>query len=233
MAEVTIFIAFFAGILSFLSPCILPIVPGFLAYLSGTSIKDSGNQRMLLFLNSLMFVIGFSAVFALLGVLLNTLLSGLSSSVQEWLSRIAGILILIFAFYILGLIKIPFLEVERKVHVKKRFGSTYITSFLFGAAFAVGWSPCVGAILGSVFALAIKNPVSAFSMLMAYAIGMGIPFLVVGLFASDAIKLIRKSGTFLKYFNIIVGILLLILGVLVFTNNLSLAAAWVPGGALL
>src|SRR3989338_7702518 len=156
MVEVSLIAAFIGGIVSFLSPCVLPLIPGFLAYLSGTSLGDtSSSARVKMFLNSLFFVLGFSVVFALLGVLLNTILSQSSYLIQEWLGRIGGIIIIIFALYLLGLLKLPFLEKEHKINVKKRFSITYVTSFVFGAAFAVGWTPCVGAILGAVLALAI------------------------------------------------------------------------------
>lgn len=225
MVEPTVIVAFIAGLVSFVSPCVLPLIPGFLAYLSGTSTTQKG-ARIKMFLNSVAFVVGFSVIFALLGVLLNTVLERVSYTVQTWLSRIGGVIIILFALYILGLIKISFLEREHKIAVKKKFSVTYVTSFVFGAAFAVGWTPCVSAILGSVFALTVTKPGLAFVLLMSYAIGLGIPFLLVGLFTTQAVALINKSATFLKYFNIIVGILLLILGILVFTNKLNVVANW-------
>lgn len=232
MVEPTIIVAFFAGIVSFVSPCVLPLIPGFLAYLSGTSTGQQG-ARLKVFLNSVAFVLGFSVIFALLGVLLNTILERVSYNVQTWLSRIGGIIIILFALYILGLIKINFLEREHKIAVKKKFSVTYVTSFVFGAAFAVGWTPCVSAILGSVFALAVTKPGLGFILLMSYALGLGLPFLLVGLFTGKAIALINRSATVLKYFNIVVGILLLILGILVFTNKLNVVANWFFAASLL
>jgi cytochrome c-type biogenesis protein len=223
MVETTAVVAFFAGLISFASPCVLPLIPGFLAYLSGTAENGKG-ARAKTFLNSASFVLGFSVVFALLGVLLNTVLESVSYSVQTWLSRIGGLIIMMFALYVLGLIKIGFLEREHKFHVKKKFSISYVTSFVFGAAFAVGWTPCVSAILGSILALAVTKPGIGFVLLMSYALGLGLPFLLVGLFSAQANALISKSETFLKYFNTIVGILLLALGVLVFTNKLNLVA---------
>src|SRR3989344_3235882 len=221
MVEVSIAIAFIAGVISFISPCVLPIIPGFLAYLSGTAATDE-NARLKIFLNSVAFVVGFSFIFALLGVLLNTVLERVSYNVQTWLSRLGGVIIILFALYILGLIKISFLEREHKLKVTKKFSITYVTSFVFGAAFAVGWTPCVSAILGSVLALAVSNPGMSFFLLMMYTLGLGLPFLAVGLFSEQAIKWINKSQKFLKYFNIIVGIFLIILGILVFTQTLNL-----------
>jgi len=225
MVEPTVIVAFIAGIVSFVSPCVLPLIPGFLAYLSGTSTTQEG-ARIKMFLNSVAFVAGFSLIFALLGVLLNTVLERVSYNVQTWLSRIGGVVIILFALYILGLIKVSFLEREHKIAVKKKFSISYVTSFVFGAAFAVGWTPCVSAILGSIFALAITKPGLSFVLLLSYALGLGIPFLLVGLFTEKATRLINKSATFLKYFNIVVGILLLVLGILVFTNKLNVVANW-------
>lgn len=222
MADPTIILAFIAGLISFLSPCVLPLIPGFLAYLAGTKV---GKSRLKVFMNSVMFVLGFSSIFAILGVLLNTTLQSISFQVQVWLSRIAGIIILIFAFYILGLIRIKFLEKEHKFRIKS-FSISYITSFFFGAAFAVGWTPCVGAVLGAVLALTITKPGIAFFLLLSYALGLGLPFLLVGAFTAQALRLINKYQRFMKYFNLVVGILLLILGILVFTNNLTLIANW-------
>ena len=223
MVEISIIVAFVAGFVSFVSPCILPLIPGFLAYLSGTSSNES-NPRMMTFLNSVAFVLGFSLVFALLGVLLNTVFENVSYTVQEWLSRAGGLIIILFGMYVLGLVKIPFLEREHKLAVKKKFSITYVTSFVFGATFAVGWTPCVSAILGSILALAITQPGTGFILLMSYALGLGIPFLIVGIFTAQANAFIGKSTTFLKYFNIVVGILLLVLGILVFTNKLNVVA---------
>ena len=232
MVEPTIIVSFIAGVLSFASPCVLPLSPGFLAYLSGTSTGQQG-ARLKIFLNSVAFVLGFSVIFALLGVLLNTILERVSYNVQTWLSRIGGIVIILFALYILGLIKINFLEREHKLAVKKKFSITYVTSFVFGAAFAVGWTPCVSFILGSIFALAVTKPGISFILLLSYALGLGIPFLLVGLFTTQAVNIIRKSETVLKYFNIVVGILLLILGILVFTNKLNVVANWFFAASLL
>jgi len=174
-----------------------------------------------IFVNSIFFVLGFSVIFSLVGVLLQSVLADVSVTVQAWLGRIGGVVIILFGVYLLGLIKIPWLEREHKLKVKKKFRSSYVTSFVFGAAFAVGWTPCVGAILGAVLTLAIAQPTSAFFLLLAYSIGLGIPFLLVGLFTNQAQKFISKAGRWLKYFNYVFGVVLIGLGILVFTNQLS------------
>lgn len=223
MSEVSYTIAFIAGLVSFLSPCVLPIIPGFLAYLAG-SATDGQINRKEVFLNSLFFVIGFSVVFAALGVMLSTILSNIAYDVQIWLSRIGGLIIIFFGLYLTKLIKVPWLDREHKLSVKVKFKSKYVTSFLFGFAFAAGWTPCVGAALGAILALAATNPATSFSLLLFYALGLGIPFLIVGLFTGQAIKVIQKFEKLLKYLNISFGVLLILLGILVFTQYLNLVA---------
>ena len=126
MAEVTLIVAFLAGLVSFLAPCVLPLIPGFLAYLAGTSLEKT--HRWEIFANSFFFVLGFSAVFAVLGVLLNTILTNVAYDVQQWLSRIGGVIIIFFGLYLTGLIHIPFLEREHKFAITTRFKSRYLTS---------------------------------------------------------------------------------------------------------
>ncbi|MBI5390521.1 sulfite exporter TauE/SafE family protein [Candidatus Woesearchaeota archaeon] len=226
MATLTLIAAFIAGLISFASPCILPLVPAFLAYLSGATLQEGEEQRKQgnVFLHSVMYVLGFSTIFAVLGILLNSFLSTVAYDVQLWLSRIAGVVIIMFGLFLLGLLRFSFLEQEHILHVKQRFKLGYVNSFLLGAAFAVGWSPCVGAVLGSIYALAVSQPSMSFALLLAYALGLGVPFLIVGLFSEKALAWIEKSRRFLKYFNIVVGIMLIILGILVFTQSLNLIA---------
>ncbi len=223
MEQVNIAIAFFAGVVSFLSPCVLPIIPGFLAYLAGGSVNQ-GVSRREVFLNSLFFVLGFSVVFAALGVLLNSILQTIAYDIQIWLSRLGGLIIIFFGLYLTKIIKIPFLDRDHKLAVKHKFHSRYLTSFLFGFAFAAGWTPCVGAALGAILALAATSPGSSFYLLFAYALGLGLPFLVVGLFMARATRFISHFGRILVYINIFFGIILIILGILVFTQSLSLVA---------
>lgn len=221
MLDVPIFLAFTAGLVSFLAPCVLPLIPGYLAYLSGTTLDQSDQRRWEIFLNAVFFVLGFSLVFATLGVLLNTVLEAVAYDVQVWLGRIGGILVIFFGLYLTGLIKLPFLQSEYKIRITHQFSSRYLTSLIFGAAFAAGWTPCVGAVLGGILGLATTQPGSAFSLLLAYSLGFGIPFLIIGLFAGQASRFISKIGPGLRYVNIVFGIILIILGILIFTQNLA------------
>ncbi len=224
MFSISIPVAFLAGLVSFLAPCVLPIIPGFLAYLAGVGGTGDGaasTPRRDIFLNSVFFVLGFSVVFALLGVLLNTVLATFAYSVQIWLSRVGGALIMFFGLYLVGLIHLSFLDRPHVFRVGSTNRSKFITSFLFGLAFAAGWTPCVGATLGAILGLAAVSPGSAFSLLLSYALGLGVPFLFVGLFAGEASRFIAKYERFSKAVNIVFGALLIIIGILVFTGNLS------------
>jgi len=174
-----------------------------------------------IFIASIFFVLGFSVVFSIVGVLLQSVLANVAGPVQIWLGRIGGAIIILFGIYLLGLINIPFLQQEHKLHVKKRFHSMYLASFIFGAAFAVGWTPCVGAVLGAILTLAITQPGTAFLLMMSYSLGLGIPFLLVGLFTNQAQKLISKAGRWIQYLQYVFGVILIALGVFVFTNQLS------------
>ncbi|MBI4152968.1 sulfite exporter TauE/SafE family protein [Candidatus Woesearchaeota archaeon] len=174
-----------------------------------------------IFTSSVFFVLGFSVVFSLLGVLLQTVLSSVGYTVQTWLARIGGVIIILFGLFLLGLFKPRFLTIEHKLRVTRKFKSHYLASFVFGAAFAVGWTPCVTAALGAILALAATQSASAFILLMTYTLGLGVPFLLVGLFTEQAKHLIDKAGRFVKYLEYVFGVVLIVLGVFVFTNQLA------------
>jgi len=223
ISELSILVALAAGLVSFLSPCVLPIIPGFLAYLAGESSTGDRN-RLNTFLASVFFVLGFSSVFALLGVLLNTLLSQVAYDAQIWLARVGGIIIIFFGLYLTGLIRIKYLERDHKVLVKRKFSSRHLTAFVFGAAFAAGWTPCVGAALGAILGLAATAPGSAFWLLLVYALGLGIPFLIIGAFASEAGRFMERFAKAAKYITVLFGGILIVLGVLIFTQKLAVLA---------
>ncbi len=233
MVDSSIVISALAGAGSFFSPCILPILPAFVSYLSGTTlneIQDSSGQslklkrstRLNIFLNTVYFVLGFSLVFALLGVFLNSVLLSAGVSFQNVLTSVGGLVITGFGVYLILSTKLRRLNFEKKFTSIPKFKTSYITSFVFGAAFAAGWTPCVGPILGSTLTLSATAPGAAYNSLLAYSLGLGIPFLVTSIFFSQATSVIRKMVKHLKYFNPAMGIMLIILGILVFTNNLSI-----------
>ena len=233
MLESGILVSALAGAGSFFSPCILPILPAFISYLSGTTINEIQNTaceslslrkstRLNIFLNTVYFVLGFSLVFAVLGVVLNSVLVNLGVGFQGIFSTVGGVIIIAFGLYLILSTKLRQLNFEKRMTSLPRFKTSYITSFVFGAAFAAGWTACVGPILGSTLTLAATAPGAAYNSLLAYSLGLGIPFLITGAFFSQATGIIRKMVKHLKYFNPAMGTLLIILGILVYTNNLSL-----------
>ena len=169
-------------------------------------------------------MIGFSIVFAVLGVLLNGVLAHAAYAVQTWLSWIGGVVIIFFGLYLMGFFRIGFLEYEHKLNPKIQFHSRYLTSLLFGFAFAAGWTPCVGPVLGGILGLAASSPGEAFPLLFSYALGLGAPFLVVGAFVAQAARFIGRYATVFHYITLAFGAVLVILGILVFTQDLTLVA---------
>ena len=231
MADVTILVALIAGLGSFVAPCILPMIPAFLAYISGTTVTELGSKngsvisinRTGIILNTVFFVLGFSIVFSALGVLINSVLSSAADDILQSLNYIGGIIIISFGIFLLLSTKIRILNVEKKFF-PKRNKSSYPLSFVFGLAFAAGWTPCVGPILGTILTLAATTPSVSFHLLLAYSLGLGIPFVLMGVFFSRATRIIRAMSKHLKYYNLILGGFIIILGILVFTNQLAYIA---------
>ncbi len=232
MTEVTLAVAILAGLGSFVAPCILPMIPAFLAYISGTTLSELNQKngskiisinRTRIILNSVFFVLGFSVVFSTLGVIINSVFSTASGSLVEELNHVGGIIIIGFGIFLLLSIKINKLNVEKKF-LPKISKASYPMSFVFGLAFAAGWTPCVGPILGTILTLATTTPSVAFNLLLAYSLGLGIPFIMIGIFHSRSNKIIRSMSKHLKYYNLILGGFIIILGVLVFTNQLAYLA---------
>ena len=232
MVEITFAVAALAGLGSFLAPCILPMIPAFLAYISGTTLSElnqnAGSKtvainRTNIILNSAFFVLGFSVVFSTLGVLINSVLSGFTAEVIEGLNQIGGVIIVGFGAFLLLSAKIGRLNAEKKFF-PRRSKAGYPMSFAFGLAFAAGWTPCVGPILGTILTLAATTPSIAFNLLLVYSLGLGIPFILIGVFYSAAGRIIRAMSRHLRYYNVIFGSFIILLGILVFTNQLAYIA---------
>jgi len=232
VAEITLAVAVLAGLASFVAPCILPMIPAFLAYISGTTLSELNQKngsntvtinRTNIVLNSVFFVIGFSVVFSTLGVIINSVLETSAVELVEGLNQVGGIIIIGFGVFLLLSIKINKLNMEKKFFPKSS-KSSYPMSFVFGLAFAVGWTPCVGPILGTILTLAATTPSVAFNLLLLYSLGLGIPFILIGVFYSRATRIIRSMSKHLKYYNIFLGGFIILLGILVFTNQLAYIA---------
>ena len=234
MADLSIVVAAVAGLGSFLAPCILPVIPAFLAYISGTTLtdlqKNDGSTKLLvnrlnILMNTVFFVLGFSVVFSVFGVIVNSVLSSQASSFTSTFNHIGGLIIIGFGTFMLLSTRINKLNFEKKI-LPKSGKASYPLSFVFGLAFATGWTPCIGPILGSILTLAATTPSHAFTLLLAYSLGLGIPFILMGLFFSRMTRIIRALSKHLKYYTFIMGGFIILLGVLVYTNQLATIASF-------
>ena len=222
--------AFFAGIVSFLSPCVLPLVPGYVSLISGTSAVAAQNQEQRLMgrvmVNSLMFVLGFSIVFVAAGAGA-TALGQMTQQYRRELSYLAGAVIIIFGLHLTGLLKIKYLYADRRMHSVKG-SSSALGSFAVGFAFAFGWTPCIGPILTAILTLAAsEGTVSKGVILLAiYSAGLAIPFLLTSLGIDAFMAFYTRFRRHLHTVEVISGVLLIAIGVLVFTHRLTMLSGY-------
>jgi len=223
--------AFIAGLVMFLAPCTLPLVPGYLGFISGvsaadlhSSAADAARAKKKIFLNGVFYVLGFSLVFIILGSLFG--LGGASFvHYRIWLSRIGGVFVIFFGLSLLGLSRLPFFSILNSEHHFVPFRALKpgnpVSSFLFGATFAFGWTPCIGPILASVLLLASTTAtVSQGAMLLAvFSLGLGIPFLIVAALIGSVAVPLQSFFPYLHYVAMISGIFLVIVGFLLVTNH--------------
>lgn len=221
--------AFIAGVLTFLAPCTLPLVPGYLGFISGVSTQDLQDPskaklaRRKIFLNGVLYVLGFSLVFIILGSLFGL---GGSALIQYrvWLARIGGIFVIFFGFFMMGVLKLPLLNVEKRVgSIKALKPGNPVSSLVFGAAFAFGWTPCVGPILGSILTLAASSATvgqGAF-LLAIFSLGLAVPFLVIAASIGSASAYLAKINKYLNIISVIGGVFLVFIGILLLTNKLG------------
>ena len=213
-------IAFGAGLISFLSPCVLPLIPGYISYISGQSLQEILNKKEINFFPLILFCLGFSTVFVLLGASASFLGQTLLQN-SEILRIVAGIVIIIFSLQLIGIINIPYLNFEKRFDAKE--SRNILFPYVIGVAFGFGWTPCIGPILGSILALAsIEETLSrAVILLILYSLGLAIPFVLSGYLIQ---KFLLFSKNFRKNINLISkigGIVLLITGILILTNQLQ------------
>jgi cytochrome c-type biogenesis protein len=225
--------AFIAGLLTFLAPCTLPLIPGYIGFISGVSVKDIQDghlplqARKRIFLNGLVYVLGFSLVFIGLGVLFGLFGTALID-LRQWITNIGGILIIGFGLFMVGAYKLPifrFFTSDKRFHIVERLTpGTPLSSFLFGATFAFGWTPCVGPILGTMLLLVSTkgNIVEGAMLLSVFSLGLGLPFLAVALGISHALEYIKKITPFLHAISIIGGIFLIMIGILLLTGYMAI-----------
>jgi len=222
--------AFVAGLLSFLSPCVLPLVPGYVSLISGASVEDlQGAKRGLLrtvMLHSLTFVLGFSLVFIALGAAA-TGIGQFAVEYHRWLSRIAGIVVIIFGLHLTGVWKINALYADKRLHDVKG-GTGALGSFVVGFAFAFGWTPCIGPILATILVLAgAQETVLKGTLLLAvYSLGLAVPFLLTSLGIDRFLAFYSRFRRHLHTVEVLSGVLLIAIGILIFLNNLKLLSGY-------
>ena len=220
-------LAFGAGALSFLSPCVLPLVPGYVSYMSGLSGQDAGpaERRRTATIAMASFVMGFTAVFVPLGVTASVLGSFLDQN-RELFTRVGGIFIILMGLVFMGVIKVPFLYREARFHPTPGAGVT--GSFVMGAAFAFGWSPCIGPILGASLTLAAgQNPGKGALLLLLYSLGLGIPFVVAGFGVTRVTPVVAALRRHTRTLMFASGTLLIVMGVLFITDSLFRMSIWI------
>jgi cytochrome c-type biogenesis protein len=219
--------AFLAGLISFFSPCILPLIPAYFTFITGFSLDelvDDSQQdiRQKVIFSTIFYVTGFSVVFVLLGASASYL-GNLLYHYKDFIRIIGGMIIIIFGIHLIGLIRIKFLDIEKRIHLKKR-PVHLLGAFLVGIAFGLGWSPCIGPLLGSILVIAGSQETVGQGMVLLgiYSAGLAIPFIILSLFIHLLIRFVQKATRAVRLINTSAGILLIILGLLLVTNKLKL-----------
>lgn len=229
MTEITIWLAFFAGVISFLSPCVFPLVPAYLAQLTGTSVSDNQVQadRSLILSRSIGFIIGFTIIFVMLGAS-STFIGRIFLENQQLIQQIGGIVIVVFGLQMAGIISISMLLSEKRFKNTPKKSTSFANSVFFGLFFGAGWSPCIGLVLSSILLLAMESETmfKGMFMLFIYSMGLGVPFILVALLWSRSLDKLRKLNRILPKIQKASGYLLIILGILLFTGKFAAIAAY-------
>ena len=230
MPSITFLTALAAGLLSFLSPCVLPLVPVYLANIAGSSVlaPDVADRRHIL-LHTISFIVGFSLVFVTLGASLGLLGAALP---QQMLEKVAGGLLIAFGIFLVAANKVPWLNYEKRLDFGKAKGTGYLRSLLIGVVFSLGWIPCVGPILGGILALAASSQTvwQGVYLLLAYCLGLGLPFIAVGLALGAASRYIRWLSHHAFVTSVVAAVLLISIGILMLTGYLEYLGGLMPGG---
>lgn len=230
MTEISFWVAAVAGFLSFVSPCVLPLVPAYLGYLSGAAVTSTGiivQDRRATFFHGLAFVLGFAVVYTILGASVG-LVGYILVDQLPLIQKSGGIVLVLFGLHTMGIIQIPFLYREFKVEMRARREWGYFSSALVGIVFAAGWTPCVGVILSGILLMASAGQTvgKGAALLLTYSLGLGIPFLMAGLALDRLTPLLRRLNQRQRLVSIVSGLLIIVMGILVFTNFFTLLAAY-------
>ena len=234
MKDVSFSLAFLAGLLSFLSPCVLPLVPSYISFITGVSFEDlKGNAdrkriRFLTITNSLTFTAGFSTIFIALGAS-SSVVGRFLFEYQDWIRIIGGILVIFFGLFVSGVLRLDFLTRERKFHLTGK-PAGYIGTFLVGMTFAAAWTPCIGPILGTilVYASSKGSAVYGLKLLSVYSLGLAVPFFLSSLMFNSFLSYSAKIRKFMRVIMIASGLLLIVFGILLLTNNVRQLTSFFP-----
>ena len=216
------FLSFFAGMISFLSPCVLPLIPGYLSFICGTDLENlQKKSKYFILQKSALFVLGFSLIFVLLGAS-STFFGSFFLAKSQIFSNIIAVIIIIFGLYLTGIINFNFFNNEFRFYISK-YSNNFSFPFLVGMGFAFGWTPCIGPILGSILALAsLENSLSqGIFLLLIYSIGLGVPFMLAGYYMGNFLLFSKKARKSIMTIQKISGVVLIITGVLIFTSKLQ------------
>lgn len=226
--SVTIFIALSAGILSFLSPCVLPLVPSYLSFVTGMTLDDlqEGTDRRAVLLHSLLFVVGFSAIFMILGASAS-FLGQFFRAYEEWIARLGGVIIIVLGLHLVGAFRITALMRERRVELSDRPAGV-LGSLAVGAAFGAGWTPCIGPVLGGILTLAGTSETiwSGVGLLGVYSLGLAVPFLLAALALDWFLGAFQRFRRFIPIMEKASGILLIVLGILLLTGTFTALSSY-------
>ena len=228
-AALSFMVAFVAGLLSFLSPCVLPLVPSYVGFITGMTLPEVSGRRRAALLHALLFVAGFSLVFVLLGASATALGRALNYY-QVWLQRVGGVLIIIFGFLCLGVFKVGILNQERRVHLEhKPVG--YLGSALVGVAFGAGWTPCIGPVLGAILGLAAttSDVTRGMQLLAVYSAGLALPFLIAAVAVESFLDWFQGFRRYLPWVMRLSGLILIVVGVLLVSGEFTRLAGWLQG----
>lgn len=221
IAQVTIGLSFLAGLASFLSPCVFSLVPAYIGYLGGRAAggEATENNRFITFTHGLAFVLGFSVVFITLGVATSAF-GRLLFDLREIFAKVGGIVVIIFGLHMTGIFRIKFLEYDTRVQQLPDRKLGYLSSALMGVFFSAGWAPCVGPVLGAILTLALNggSVSTGVSLLSAYSAGLAIPFLIAALGVGWVSATLRKYGKLMHYVEIVMGVILVIVGFMLFSG---------------
>jgi cytochrome c-type biogenesis protein len=219
MPSISFPLAFSAGLLSFISPCVLPLVPAYLGYLSGTSLSGVASpHRWTVFRHALFFVGGFTVVFVILFGLPMSVLAGALQQYSEVITKLGGVVLVVFGLHTMGVFTIPILNMTRQAQIGSGLQVGYARSALFGVTFAAGWTPCIGPLLGAVMTLGFAEPSRAIWFVLVYAAGLALPFLLTAALLTRAVGWLKRLNRHLRAVEIASGLLLIAVGILLITG---------------